>query len=271
MTEGIEDSSAGLVIPPGSASPTGSSTDAGRAPEEKVPEDMAAGGEGAEEGTEGDPEGDSGGGDGDDDDNREQAGALGFLGLAGTCCVCIEMEQVHRCLRSEKICILPIVACLLSLALCTAGLKWVFVDKIFEYEPPTHLDPKRMGQDPIIISADPTFGLPVSSTVAPSTTAQPEVLVEGNPTGGAFVPQSPRVTQYTPSSALTFRTDPPTQPETPVTPKPGWKGTLTPFPQTTVESNDIIIPTICKYIAPSQSRGVFSLLLKGSYLLCFNT
>ncbi|XP_041753383.2 pro-neuregulin-1, membrane-bound isoform isoform X5 [Coregonus clupeaformis] len=228
MTEGVEavDSSAGLVALPRSASPTLSCADPGRAPEEA---ESAAGGEGGEEGAEG---GDGG-----------RARPLGFLGLAGTCCVCVELEQVRVCLRSEKICILPILACLLSLALCTAGLKWVFVDKIFEYEPPTHLGPDRRGQDPIYV--DPTRDLPVSfphpSSPVPTpttttTTGQPEVIVEGKPTGG------PRVTQYTPTSALRYRTGLPTQPGPPTTPKPVSKGTPTAYSQTTVESNDIIVP-----------------------------
>ncbi|XP_059821340.1 pro-neuregulin-1, membrane-bound isoform isoform X1 [Hypanus sabinus] len=80
-------------------------------------------------------------------------GALGMSGLIATCCICMEVERVRTCLNSEKICIVPILACLVSLGLCIAGLKWVFVDKIFEYEPLTHLDPKRIGQGPII-SAD---------------------------------------------------------------------------------------------------------------------
>lgn len=242
MTEGVEDSSPGLAIPPGEVSPTDSSAfNPGRAPEEK-PEDAVAGGEGVDEDLERSIEGEGGG-------DRERRGPLGWLGLAGTCCVCVEMEQVRSCLRSEKICILPILACLLSLALCTAGLKWVFVDKIFEYEPPTHLDPKRMGQDPIIF-ADPTKGLPVSlprpsssqgptSTVS-TTKGQPEVLVEGKPTGGPFVHETPQVTHNTPTSALTYRTKPPLQPETPASPKP------TSDPQSTLESNDIV-PKRCKY------------------------
>ncbi|XP_048385251.1 pro-neuregulin-1, membrane-bound isoform isoform X1 [Stegostoma tigrinum] len=82
-----------------------------------------------------------------------QNGALGLSGLIATCCICMEVEHVRTCLNSEKICIIPIMACLVSLGLCIAGLKWVFVDKIFEYEPLTHLDPKRIGQGPII-SAD---------------------------------------------------------------------------------------------------------------------
>ncbi|XP_062902851.1 pro-neuregulin-1, membrane-bound isoform isoform X4 [Mobula hypostoma] len=77
-------------------------------------------------------------------------GALGMSGLIATCCICMEVERVRTCLNSEKICIVPILACLVSLGLCIAGLKWVFVDKIFEYEPLTHLDPKRIGQGPII-------------------------------------------------------------------------------------------------------------------------
>ncbi|XP_029624620.1 pro-neuregulin-1, membrane-bound isoform-like isoform X2 [Salmo trutta] len=244
-----EDSSAGLVVPPGSASLTHSCTDPRRAPEE-APERAAAGGLGGEEGTEG----------GGDNCDGGRAGPLGLLGLAGTCCVCIEMEQVRSCLRSEKICILPILACLLSLVLCTAGLKWVFVDRIFEYEPPTHLDPDRMEQNPFIIISDPTQDLPVSfphpSPVpmpTTTTTGQPEVIVEGKPTGGPFVPQSPKVTQYTPTSALMYRTDPPTQPGPPNTPKPVNKGTPTPYTQTTVESNDVILP---KFSATSTTAVV---------------
>ncbi|XP_047572900.1 pro-neuregulin-1, membrane-bound isoform isoform X2 [Lutra lutra] len=79
----------------------------------------------------------------------------GLVGLAVPCCVCLEAERLRGCLNSEKICIVPILACLVSLCLCIAGLKWVFVDKIFEYDSPTHLDPGGLGQDPII-SLDPT-------------------------------------------------------------------------------------------------------------------
>ncbi|XP_035628680.1 pro-neuregulin-1, membrane-bound isoform-like isoform X1 [Oncorhynchus keta] len=251
MAESVEaeDSSAGLVVPLGSASLTHSCTDPRRASEEAL-EGAAAGGECGEEGTEG----------GGDNCDGGRAGPLGLLGLAGTCCVCIEMEQVRSCLRSEKICILPILACLLSLALCTAGLKWVFVDKIFEYEPPTHLDPDRMEQNPFIIISDPTRDLPVSfpypSPVpmpTTTTTGQPEVIVEGKPTGGPFIPQSPRVTQYSPTSALMYPTDPPTQPGPPNTPKPVKKGTPTPHTQTTVESNDVVLP---KFSATSTTAVV---------------
>ncbi|XP_069092853.1 pro-neuregulin-1, membrane-bound isoform isoform X2 [Pleurodeles waltl] len=76
----------------------------------------------------------------------------GIIGFAVSCCVCLEAERVRHCLNSEKICIVPIVACLVSLCLCIAGLKWVFVDKIFEYDSPTHLDPGRIGQDHIIFA-----------------------------------------------------------------------------------------------------------------------
>ncbi|XP_078128419.1 pro-neuregulin-1, membrane-bound isoform [Sander vitreus] len=229
MTEGMDDISAGPAHPPGSASPTSSTVDTGQVPEEK-PEETVAAGESGEEGAEG-----SGGGDG------EHLGALGIVALPGTCCVCIEMEQINHCLHSEKICILPILACLLSLALCTAGLKWVFVDKIFEYEPPTHLDPKRIGQDPIIISVSPTLGLTVSiphsspsfvSLTTAITPGRPDVFVEEKSTRGSYMPQSPRVTQSDPSVTLKYNAERPTVPK------------QTPQPQTTQELNDIIIPTI---------------------------
>ncbi|XP_034997378.2 pro-neuregulin-1, membrane-bound isoform isoform X1 [Hippoglossus stenolepis] len=233
MTEGMDDLSAGPAPPPGSASPTGSTVDSGQVPKEK-PEETEAAGESGEEGAEGAAEG---GGDGD----GEHLGALGIVALPGTCCVCIEMEQINSCLHSEKICILPILACLLSLALCTAGLKWVFVDKIFEYEPPTHLDPKRIGQDPFIISVDPTLGLTVSiphsslspvslTTAVPVTPGHPEVLVEELSTRGPYAPQTPAVTQSDPSVTLKYNAE-----RTPV-PKQ--------TPQSTQEFNDIIVPTI---------------------------
>ncbi|KAM6469378.1 pro-neuregulin-1, membrane-bound isoform 2-T2 [Liasis olivaceus] len=86
---------------------------------------------------------------------REETRIQGIAGLAATCCVCLETERLTGCLNSEKICIVPILACLISLCLCIAGLKWVFVDKIFEYDSPSHLDPGRTRQDPIT-SVDPT-------------------------------------------------------------------------------------------------------------------
>ncbi|XP_026195356.1 pro-neuregulin-1, membrane-bound isoform isoform X3 [Anabas testudineus] len=225
MTEGMEDLTAGSVCPPGSASPTGSAPDTGQVPEEK-PEETETAGESGEEGAEGTAEG-GGGGGGD----GEHLGALGIVALPGTCCVCIEMEQINNCLHSERICILPILACLLSLALCTAGLKWVFVDKIFEYEPPTHLNPKPIGQDPIIISVDPTLGLTQSiqhsspstvslTTAITITTGHPEVVVEKKST------QGPEVTRSDPSVTLKYTAKQTSQ------------------PQTTQLSNDIITPTI---------------------------
>lgn len=234
----MEDFSARSAPPPGSTSPTSSTVDTGQVPKEK-PEETEAAGESREEGTEGTAEG---GGEGD----GEHLGALGIMALPGSCCVCIEVEQINNCLQSEKICILPILACLLSLALCTAGLKWVFVDKIFEYEPPTHLDPKRIGQDPIIISVDPTLGITVliphssPSTVTLTTTnavtpGHPEILLEEKFTQGTYMPQSPRVTQSDPSVTLKYNDERSTISK------------LTSRPQTTQELNDIIIPTICKY------------------------
>lgn len=222
MTEGMED----ISPPPGQASPTSSTVDTGQVPEEKPeekPEETEAAGEGGE-GAEGD---------------GEHVGALGVVALPGTCCVCIEMERINNCLHSEKICILPILACLLSLALCTAGLKWVFVDKIFEYEPPTHLDPKPIGQDPIIISVTPTLGLTVSTPHSPSmsfvslttaiTSGRPDVLMEEKSTRGPYV--SPRVTHADASVTLKYNAERPTLPK------------LTPLPRTTQERNDIFIPT----------------------------
>lgn len=232
MTEGMEDISAGPAPPSGSTSPTSSIVDPGQVPKEK-PEETEAAGESREEGAEGTA--DRGGGD--DGENLR----------SGTCCVCIEMEQINNCLHSEKICILPILACLLSLALCTAGLKWVFVDKIFEYEPPTHLDPKRIGQDPATTPVDPTLGLtfaiPYSSpsTVSSTTTTtitkgHADVLVEEKSTQQPYKFQTTQVTQSDLSVTLKYNTGHPTTPK------------QVPPSQTRQESNDNIIPTICKYL-----------------------
>uniref|UniRef100_A0A4W4F1P4 Pro-neuregulin-1, membrane-bound isoform n=1 Tax=Electrophorus electricus TaxID=8005 RepID=A0A4W4F1P4_ELEEL len=192
-----------------------------------------------------------------------ERGPLGCLGLAAaSCCVCVELEQIRSCARSEKICILPILACLLSLALCTAGLKWVFVDKIFEYEPPTHLDPKRIGQDPVVIDADPTLGLPVSAShpassitlpSSPSTTTnpgQPEVFVEGESTAGPFAPAPPKVT---PTSALTSRTGPNVWPIPKTTPEPGRNSTPSQHPS--LESNNIITKTSTTSTTPAAKTS----------------
>ncbi|XP_060890606.1 pro-neuregulin-1, membrane-bound isoform isoform X5 [Labrus mixtus] len=248
MTEGTDDFSAGPPPPPAAASPTSSTVDTGRVPEEKPKEkqeeaeEEEAAGQSGEEAAEGDAEAGA--------DDGEHMGAVGIMALAGSCCVCVEMEQIRNCVHSEKICILPILACLLSLALCTAGLKWVFVDKIFEYEPPTHLDPKPIGQDPFIISADPTLGLTVSvplsslsptsltsapltsTSLSPSITMErhaltpghPDVFLEDKSTRGPKVPPDPSVT-------LKYNA------ERPSTTK------QTPHPLTTQETNDII-PTV---------------------------
>lgn len=184
------------------------------------------------------------------EENREDHRVLGCLGLtAASCCVCVELEQVRNCVRSEKICILPILACLLSLALCTAGLKWVFVDKIFEYEPPTHLDPKPIGQDPIIIDADPTvvsFSNPTSTqTRLPATatkiTAHPEVFAKDDSTASPSVPSSAKVTHFLPPSRATTRLDPASQPIPRTTTKPTRNDTPSQH-----ESNNIVTKT-CKY------------------------
>ncbi|KAM9507522.1 pro-neuregulin-1, membrane-bound isoform 5-T5 [Guaruba guarouba] len=118
----------------------------------------------------------------------------GIAGLAATCCVCLEAERLKGCLNSEKICIAPILACLLSLCLCIAGLKWVFVDKIFEYDSPTHLDPGRIGQDPKS-AVDPTaLSAWVPSEVyaspfpVPSPKSKAEVTVQND---SSFVPSKP--------------------------------------------------------------------------------
>ncbi|XP_027600971.1 pro-neuregulin-1, membrane-bound isoform isoform X1 [Pipra filicauda] len=115
---------------------------------------------------------------------REDRRVQGIAGLAATCCACLEAERLKGCLNSEKICIAPILACLLSLCLCIAGLKWVFVDKIFEYDSPTHLDPGRIGQDPKS-AVDPT-ALPArvpsevyaSPFLVPSPKSKAEVTVQ---------------------------------------------------------------------------------------------
>ncbi|XP_054353936.2 pro-neuregulin-1, membrane-bound isoform isoform X3 [Pongo pygmaeus] len=121
----------------------------------------------------------------------------GLVGLAVPCCACLEAERLRGCLNSEKICIVPILACLVSLCLCIAGLKWVFVDKIFEYDSPTHLDPGGLGQDPII-SLDPSAASAVwvssEAYTSPVSRAQSEsevqVTVQGDKAVVAFEPSA---------------------------------------------------------------------------------
>lgn len=179
------------------------------------------------------------------DGDSSQRGPLGCVPLpAAACCVCLDLERVSNCVRSEKICILPILACLLSLALCTAGLKWVFVDKIFEYEPPTHLDLKRIGQDPIINSdftPNPVSDSP--SAVTPSFPGQPKVFVEGESTAGPFEVPSSKVAILTPTAAVTNSVSPPSPKSTF---KPVQNGTANQYPSQTLESNEIV-PKTCKY------------------------
>lgn len=260
---GVEDSSVGLCKPLGSTSPLGRSSEGPlktgpeESPEDETPEEE-------EEVVV---------------ESEEERGPLRCLGLAAaSCCVCVELEQVRNCARSEKICILPILACLLSLALCTAGLKWVFVDKIFEYEPPTHLDPKRIGQDPIIIDADPTRGLPVSfshptsppalspqSTTTPANPGQPEVFVEGESTSGPFAPVSPKVSGFTPSSAVTIHASSATQPLPSTTPESGRNNTSGQHP--TVESNSILTKT-CKYACKIDNSETLILMSTFGLEMC---
>ncbi|NWZ64502.1 NRG1 protein, partial [Acrocephalus arundinaceus] len=125
---------------------------------------------------------------------REDRRVQGIAGLAATCCVCLEAERLKGCLNSEKICIAPILACLLSLCLCIAGLKWVFVDKIFEYDSPTHLDPGRIGQDPKS-AVDPTAlsawvpsEVYASPFLVPSPKSKAEVTVHSDT---SLVPSKP--------------------------------------------------------------------------------
>ncbi|XP_057899941.1 pro-neuregulin-1, membrane-bound isoform isoform X2 [Melospiza georgiana] len=125
---------------------------------------------------------------------REDRRVQGIAGLAATCCVCLEAERLKGCLNSEKICIAPILACLLSLCLCIAGLKWVFVDKIFEYDSPTHLDPGRIGQDPKS-AVDPTAlsawvpsEVYASPFLVPSPKSKTEVTVHSD---SSLVPSKP--------------------------------------------------------------------------------
>ncbi|XP_041107634.1 pro-neuregulin-1, membrane-bound isoform-like isoform X2 [Polyodon spathula] len=183
----------------------------------------------------------------------EENRALGLAGLAATCCICMETAQVRSCLNSEKICILPILACLISLALCTAGLKWVFVDKIFE--PHTHLDPNRIGQDPIIY-ADQTLGptgepQAVHTSVLPShRTGQQTVQVKGDPSMAPDSVHNP--TFNSPTSALTLLTTPANQ--RPLT-TPNVKGPTTGHPLQTVETNIIKILKLPTTTASTLGTG----------------
>lgn len=225
MTEGTEEVAAGPPPSPAPASPASSTGGTGQVPKEKPPEMepvAEAGEEGAAEGVV----------------SRDGEQPLGIVAFPGTCCVCVEVERINGCLHSEKICILPILACLLSLALCTAGLKWVFVDKIFQYEPPTHLDPKPIGQDAVVMSVGPSLGmtatLPHSPTPAATAVGRgtPRVFPQEPSAGRPHVFQTGRVTQSGLSVPVTRGSE-----------APGFSG-RTPPPQTTRESSRI--PALCK-------------------------
>ncbi|KAM4709691.1 pro-neuregulin-1, membrane-bound isoform 3-T3 [Discoglossus pictus] len=133
----------------------------------------------------------------------EDGTTQGMAGLAITCCVCLEADRLRTCFNSEKICILPILACLISLCLCIAGLKWVFVDKIFEYDSPTHLDPGRIGQDHIYADSAP-------STLVPSSVHTLPFLVTTNETklqvtlevGSSLLPTEPNLKPLSPNNIL---------------------------------------------------------------------
>ncbi|XP_051765647.1 pro-neuregulin-1, membrane-bound isoform isoform X10 [Ctenopharyngodon idella] len=194
------------------------------------------------------------------DGDSSERGPLGCVPLpAAVCCVCLDLERVSNCVRSEKICILPILACLLSLALCTAGLKWVFVDKIFEYEPPTHLDLKRIGQDPIINSDFTQNPVSVSpSTVTPSTPSfpgQPKVFVEGESTAGPFEVPSSKVAIFTPTAAVTVHTNSVSPPSPKSTFKPVQNGTANQYTSQTLESNEIVPKTSATSTTPSAKTS----------------
>uniref|UniRef100_A0A673GVZ7 Neuregulin C-terminal domain-containing protein n=1 Tax=Sinocyclocheilus rhinocerous TaxID=307959 RepID=A0A673GVZ7_9TELE len=187
-----------------------------------------------------------------------ESGPLGCMPLpVAACCVCLDLERVSSCIRSEKICILPILACLLSLALCTAGLKWVFVDKIFEYEPPTHLDLKRIGQDPIINSdfTQNSTSVSPSTPSTPSVPGQPKVFVEGESTSRPFEPPSSKVPVFTPTAAVTVHTNSVSPPSPKSTFKPLQNGTANQYPSQTLESNDIVPKTSATSTTPSAKTS----------------
>lgn len=181
----------------------------------------------------------------------EDGRSPGLVGLAVPCCVCLEAERLRGCLNSEKICIVPILACLVSLCLCIAGLKWVFVDKIFEYDSPTHLDPGGLGQDPII-SLDPTAASAVwvasEAYTSPVSRAQSETEVQVTlQVDNALVSSEPSAVptpknrvfafSFLPSTAPSF--PPPTRNPEVRTPKSATQ------PQTT-ETNLQTAPKLCK-------------------------
>ncbi|XP_018099062.1 pro-neuregulin-1, membrane-bound isoform isoform X7 [Xenopus laevis] len=134
----------------------------------------------------------------------EEETTHGITGLAITCCVCLEADRLRICLNSEKICIIPILACLISLCLCIAGLKWVFVDKIFEYDSPTHLDPGHRGQDLILYTDTAPSTLVPSSVrtlpvIIPTTDSKAAVTFKF---GTSLLPTEPTLQPFTSDEIL---------------------------------------------------------------------
>lgn len=80
----------------------------------------------------------------------EDGRSFGFVGLVVFCCVCLEVERLRGCFNFEKICIVFILVCFVSFCFCIVGFKWVFVDKIFEYDFFIYFDFGGLGQDFII-------------------------------------------------------------------------------------------------------------------------
>ncbi|XP_061489571.1 pro-neuregulin-1, membrane-bound isoform isoform X3 [Rhineura floridana] len=181
----------------------------------------------------------------------------GIAGLAATCCVCLEAERLTGCLNSEKICIVPILACLISLCLCIAGLKWVFVDKIFEYDSPTHLDPDRIGQDPIT-PMDPTaLSAWVPSVVDTSYFPVPTNVANFEVTGqpdGPLVPSEAASKPSPSNSVLDYQFLPTSVPSLrPSTLEPEGKGSTTASLPQEIETNIQTAPP--KLVTSTSTTG----------------
>ncbi|XP_051785546.1 pro-neuregulin-1, membrane-bound isoform isoform X6 [Erpetoichthys calabaricus] len=193
-------------------------------------------------------------------DAPDERRVLGLAGLTATCCIFMEREQMRSCLHSEKICILPILACLISLALCTAGLKWVFVDKIFEYEPPTHLDPKRIGQDPVVYmdqATEPTEEpTDVYTSVIPILPTGKQVIqAKADPSMASYEPLH-RPAYNSPTSALTLLST--VAPRLlPTSIQPNVKGTPLVNTLQTMETNILKVPDLSSTTTPPLGTGHF--------------
>ncbi|XP_069482472.1 pro-neuregulin-1, membrane-bound isoform isoform X9 [Ambystoma mexicanum] len=188
--------------------------------------------------------------------HAEDRRPCGIVGFAVSCCVCLEAERVRHCLNSEKICIVPIVACLVSLCLCIAGLKWVFVDKIFEYDSPTHLDPGRIGQDQIIYvdSASIPPLVPSSTFPMPSSAISVQGAVQAEPSAEPSTPFLPSPH----SRVLVFTLPPPSEPSVPLpTPEGMVPETTTAIPVQTTETN---LQTASKHLTTTPTIGTGHLI-----------